>query len=293
MTSLVRSISTAVGRSPPHEPLIHREDQYESALFETLNAMQTRHFWYLGRHRFLLRALQGALRHRHPAAESICGIDLGGGCGGWLRYLHRHVPALFQELALADSSQEALSFAASVVPPGVSLHQIDLLQNPWTDRWDVAFLLDVLEHIPEDAAALRGIGTSLKPGGLVFVTTPALERFRTGNDELVHHVRRYSRTDFQQLAQDCGLDLVTSRYFMFFLSPLLVLSRWLAPARAGMSRRKIQDYVNRTHRVPAAPVNQALRLVFSMETPLGLWLPFPWGTSLLGVFRKPRHLDRQ
>ncbi len=287
MTSFVRSISTVAGHSHPHEPLIHRDEQYESALFETLNAMQTRHFWYLGRHRFLLRALRCALRQRHPAGEPICGIDLGGGCGGWLRYLHHHVPALFQELALGDSSPEALDFAAGVVPPDVSLYQIDLLQNPWTDRWDVAFLLDVLEHIPEDAAALRGIGASLKPGGLVFVTTPALERFRTVNDELVHHVRRYSRADFQQLARDCGLELVTSHYFMFFLSPLLILSRWLAPATAGMSRADIRDYVNRTHRVPAAPINQVLRLIFSMETPLGLWLPFPWGTSLLGVFRKP------
>ena len=129
--------------------------------------------------------------------------------------------------------------------------------------------------------------TSLKPGGLLFVTTPALECFRTMNDELVHHVRRYTRADFKQLARNCGLELVASRYFMFFLSPLLILSRWLAPAVARMHGREIRDYVTRTHSVPATPINQALRLLFSMETPLGLWLPFPWGTSLLGVFRKP------
>src|SRR5204863_3763869 len=124
---------------------------------------------------------------------------------------------------------------------------------------------DVLEHIPDDAAALRGIVTSLKPGGLLLVTTPALEHFRTMNDELVHHVRRYSRGDFQQLARDCGLELVTARYFMFFLSPLLILSRWIAPAVARVSGREIRDYVIRSHRVPAAPINLLLRLIFSLE----------------------------
>ncbi len=249
--------------------------------------MQARHFWYLGRHRFLLEALKRGLRILVPREPDLSGIDLGGGCGGWVQYLHHQAPALFQELALGDSSPQALDFAAGVVPASVDRYQIDLHQNPWTDRWDVAFLLDVLEHIHEDAAVLRGIGASLKPGGLLFVTTPALECFRSMNDELVHHVRRYSRADFNQLAATCGLQLVRSRYFMFFLSPFLLLSRWFAPAVDRASDREIREYVNKTHRVPAAPINQTLRLVFSMETPLGLWLPFPWGTSLLGVFRKP------
>jgi hypothetical protein len=53
-----------------------------------------------------------------------------------------------------------------------------------------------------------------------------------------------------------------------------------------MSKDEIYDLAKRTHRVPVAPVNRFLRLVFSLETPLGLWLPFPWGTSILGVFQK-------
>jgi hypothetical protein len=30
-----------------------------------------------------------------------------------------------------------------------------------------------------------------------------------------------------------------------------------------------------------------LAAVFAAETPLGHFLRFPWGTSVLGVFRKP------
>jgi hypothetical protein len=54
-----------------------------------------------------------------------------------------------------------------------------------------------------------------------------------------------------------------------------------------MSKDEIFELAKRTHRVPSAPINGLLRFIFSLETPLGLWCPFPWGTSILGVFQKP------
>jgi hypothetical protein len=44
--------------------------------------------------------------------------------------------------------------------------------------------------------------------------------------------------------------------------------------------------VHKQHEVPANIINSSLNLIFSAETPLGHWLPFPWGTSILGVFQK-------
>jgi hypothetical protein len=73
---------------------------------------------------------------------------------------------------------------------------------------------------------------------------------------------------------------------MFFLSPLLLLSRMRPPDLEKMTEEEIQAHLRRTHQVPATPVNFALGLAFGSETPLGLWLPFPWGTSVLGVFQK-------
>jgi hypothetical protein len=35
-------------------------------------------------------------------------------------------------------------------------------------------------------------------------------------------------------------------------------------------------------------LNGLLSLIFAAETPLGLRLSFPWGTSVLGVFEKER-----
>jgi hypothetical protein len=73
---------------------------------------------------------------------------------------------------------------------------------------------------------------------------------------------------------------------MFFLSPLLWISRMFHPRLKDLTQDQLRDLLQRTHRVPSAPVNGLLTCCFSAETPLGLRMPFPWGTSILGVFRK-------
>jgi len=281
--------ATAEGILVPEWPVVHRDQEYDPTGFGVLRDMQIRHFWYRGRHRFVRYALARALGPATVGANAaLRAIDLGGGCGGWIRYLKERDPDRFAELAVGDSSRHALEFAAPVVGPGVARYQIDLYDLGWRERWDLAFLLDVLEHIPDDRRVLHQIRESLCPGGTLIVTTPALQSLWTYNDDLAKHVRRYSRRDLAVLARESGLELVWSRYFMFLLSPLLLASRLGSPDLARMSPAEIAEHARRTHSTPPWPVNRLLGLIFAAETPLGAWLPFPWGTSVLAVMRRPR-----
>jgi SAM-dependent methyltransferase len=272
----------------PNAPVFHRDEEYDSRGFNLLRDMQSRHFWYQGRHRFLLRALKLHLPKSFEKEKALTAIDLGGGCGGWIAFLQRHLPNRFKELALSDSSLRALELAGPLVGEDVPRYQTDLLRLGWRDRWDAAFLLDVLEHIPQDAEVLSQIRQALKPGGMLFVTTPALKCFWSYNDEIFHHVRRYTKRDFARLADTAGLHLLRASYFMFFLSPLLWLSRLKRFDLANMNENEIWALVERTHRGPFPPVNTLMKFIFDLETAVGFWLPFPWGTSILGVFQKPR-----
>ncbi len=273
------------GIATPPVPVAHRDDEYDSSAFAVLFAMQRDHFWYRGRHRFLLEALRRHLRGRDASALRM--IDCGGGCGGWVAYLAQHGKINAAELALADSSRTALEMAGSVLPATARRYQIDLLNLQWRQRWDVMFLLDVLEHIPDHEAALQQARDALRPGGLLFVTVPALRFFWSWNDEVVHHQRRYSRADFRALAPKTGFRLRDARYFMFFLSPLLLASRAAAGAKVpNMTEAKRRELMENMHRVPGPLVNNTLAAFFAAETPLGHWLPFPWGTSLLAVLEK-------
>jgi SAM-dependent methyltransferase len=277
----------ADGIRVPEFGVTHREHEFDSRAFEVLLDMQGRHFWYRGRHRFIHHALERHLgSHFADRGGGLAAVDLGGGCGGWIDYLQRRSGRLFRELALADSALGALQRAGPLLPSSITRYQIDLLHLGWRDRWDVAFLLDVLEHLPQDTDALVQVREALRPGGWLFVTTPALRFFWSYNDELAHHVRRYSRADFAGLAGRTGLRLVDTRYFMFLLSPLLWLARLKRPAADRMTDAETRALLERKHRVPPAPINALLTLIFAAETPAGHWVRFPWGTSLLGVFQK-------
>jgi SAM-dependent methyltransferase len=264
----------------------HREEEYGSQGFDILAAMQHRHFWYRGRHRFLLRAVERHLRAAVNCARPRV-IDIGGGCGGWIAYLLAHSRLALAEAALADSSEKALLEARRFLPENVGRFQVDVLSLPWRSRWDAVFLLDVLEHIPDERRALQQLHQALTPGGKLFITVPALNCFWTWNDEAVGHQRRYAKADFRRLAEACGYRMLDTRYFMFFLSPLLLASRFAMSLRTAVRSREGQwELVSRMHRVPWWPVNGLCAAIFAFETPLGHWLPFPWGTSLLAVLER-------
>lgn len=274
-------------RVPPN-PVCHREQDYDSRGYHRLAAMQRDHFWYRGRHRFLLRAVRKWALPRFPSDSSPRLIDLGGGCGGWVRYLADASPWLAPQLALGDSSAHALTLAAESLPPTTVRFQTDILDLQWTDRWDCAFLLDVLEHVADHEGALCEIRRAVAPGGLLFITVPALRAFWSYVDEVGHHQRRYHVEDFTRLAHSTGWDLVDCRYFMFFLSPLLWLRRSMQSRSVGqMTTDERLVSAQKGDEVPPWLVNEGLAAIFASETPLGHLVRFPWGTSILAVLQRP------
>lgn len=266
----------------PNIALQHRCDEYDEAGFTTLLDMQERHFWYRGRHRFLLAAVD---RYLLKAGTRHDVIDLGGGVGGWVRYLTQHRPDGLGQVALADSSLEALKLAMPILPPTSQRYQIDLMQLQMHEQWDAAFLLDVIEHLPDDLQALRQASDAIKPGGYLFVTTPAFPQLWSYIDDMSHHLRRYRRNDFTRLAKETGLTLCDTRYFMFFLSPAYWLSR-IKPSIATMLSVQRNEFISKQHQVPAPFINGILFATFALETPIGHYFRFPWGTSILAVFKK-------
>jgi SAM-dependent methyltransferase len=265
------------------KPLLHDAEQYDARGYEILREMQRQHFWYRGRHRFL----EAAARRYAAASPNLRVIDLGAGCGGWMAHLMESALFPDAELALGDSSLIALENSRQLAGGRIQRFQIDLLDLGFERRWDVAFLLDVIEHLDDDVEALRNAERALVPGGLLFVTVPALQVFWSWNDEVVKHKRRYDEGQLVRAAEAAGFEALDTRYFMFFLSPFLLLSRRLNQASiAKLSEQEKWALVERTHRVPFAPVNALLGGALALETPLSRLLRFPYGSSLLGVFRK-------
>ena len=205
--------------------------------------------------------------------------------GGWVRFLNDNNPSRFSELALGDSSNIAIVEARKILPKEIQVYQVDLMDLHWQNKWDVIFLLDVIEHCPDDEAILTHAYNALKPGGKLIVSTPALMAFWSYNDVYSSHLRRYNISDYQSLAKKTGFNLIDARYFMFLLSPLYWLSR--KTKSTHLSDEEMEKTVHKEHQVPTGIVNLLLTKIFSSESVLGHIFRFPWGTSVLGVFEKP------
>jgi 2-polyprenyl-3-methyl-5-hydroxy-6-metoxy-1,4-benzoquinol methylase len=276
------------GDHMPSGAVIHRDQEYDSRSHALLQRMQEGHFWYRGRHRFLLEAVHRHLGSYADQEAALDLVDLGGGCGGWLSFMLARRFFAVDDVVLADSSAEALSMAADSVPPFVKRRQVDLMDLPWSGRFDIAFLLDVLEHLPDERAILSQIRAALVPGGLLFITVPALRNFWSWNDDVCRHLRRYARRDFIRLAAESGFELLDSRYFMFILSPILVASRFAVATTIRMpTEARKRELAEKMHAVPGPLINTILTSAFAAETPLGHIIRFPWGTSLLAALRRP------
>ena len=127
----------------------------------------------------------------------------------WL-YLHRE-PALLAGKAVLHVAPEAMiapyieatarDYVSTDVEPGRAAVQADLTALPFADaQFDTVVCSHVLEHVPDDHAALGEIQRVLRPGGVALIQTPvnydqpATYEDRYEADE-AERLRRFSQSD--------------------------------------------------------------------------------------------------
>jgi SAM-dependent methyltransferase len=106
---------------------------------------------------------------------------------------------------------------------------------------DLIYTLNVLEHISDDAAAVRALSTKLKAGGTLLVYVPAFEILYSSFDAKIGHLRRYRRGTLAKLITTAGLQVTEARYAdsAGFLAALL----FRALGHGGsISRRAVKFY---------------------------------------------------
>lgn len=86
--------------------------------------------------------------------------------------------------------------------------------------FDLVLLLDVVEHVDDDAGFLGElVEKRLSKGGRVLMTVPAFNVFFSGHDTFLGHRRRYNLDELSALAERAGLSVKSSGYLFSSLLP--------------------------------------------------------------------------
>ena len=141
-------------------------------------------------------------------------------------------------------------------------------------QYSLITMLDVLEHLENPIAALRHALALLAPDGRMIITVPALMALWTNHDVLNHHLTRFTKRSFRQVAGGAGFATQEERY----------LYHWTCPVKLGV--RVMENVVHsqpEAPRIPAGWANNLLFRVSRLEQKTLSALPMPFGSSLLVV----------
>lgn len=94
-------------------------------------------------------------------------------------------------------------------------------------------MLDVVEHIEDDVAALAAMRDCLAPGGKILITVPAHQWMWSAHDVVNHHKRRYSKAALKAALDKAGLSPTHFGYFNSLLFPLAAAAPCRAADRQG------------------------------------------------------------
>ena len=114
------------------------------------------------------------------------------------------------------SCAEAARQALAVAPTKKSVEHIvgDYVNAPLPkDNYDAALLINVLEHLQDDRAAVRKARSELRMDGRLVIFVPAFALLMSNLDRRLGHYRRYTTGSLRQLLEGAGFTVTALRYY--------------------------------------------------------------------------------
>jgi len=147
-------------------------------------------------------------------------LDAGAGFGQHTFYLSGMNPNW--EILAVDVKQEQVEdcnkFFAQIGRKHVKFEVADLTKYRLDNTYDLALSVDVMEHILEDVLVFKNICASLKPGGMLLISTPSDQGgsdVQEGGETsfIEEHVRDgYNIKEIQEKLLSAGFSKAEARY---------------------------------------------------------------------------------
>jgi SAM-dependent methyltransferase len=234
-------------------------------VYDRMAEHDSTHWWYVARRDILAAYIA---RHVKPPKGARI-LEIGCGTGHNLPML-----GAFGEVDAIEIDPAAAAIASQRLGKPVGSSPLPELTGVAEGQYDLIAVLDVIEHIDDDVAALRAMAKRLKPGGKILIAVPAHQWMWSAHDVVNHHKRRYSKATLTDALRKAGLGWSQLRWFNSLLFPAAIAARV-----AG----KLTGKDDSDDSPPAKPLNWAFEKIFGLERHLLGRIPLPPGLSLIVV----------
>lgn len=224
--------------------------------------------WNVIRHLPFMKSLHG---------KKVC--DLGAGLGFFSVGFARNGA----NVTAVDVDKDALEYLSKTY--GIDVLQKDVEKDDLAaGEYDVVFIGEILEHIRDPSALVAKSAAALKPGGLLVLSTPALEGLLIHSEgkQLAHthgsekHERDgFTEAELKDLLNGSGLEVVYSRFTIFLLAELFMQTTKRAYMKSKKAYHSQSDVlaVTKTFKYRVLKtIFPALMLLFRIEEFLSLTL---------------------
>ncbi|MFC1598370.1 class I SAM-dependent methyltransferase [Patescibacteria group bacterium] len=222
------------------------------------------HFYLAGKRSLIKQLLQKA---KLPTRATI--LDIGCGSAAELETLFP-----FGQITALDNNPQIikrLKHQYTTICCDISSANL----KPATFDSIVAF--DVLEHIKNQASALKNIHHALKDDGHFILTVPAYPALYSQHDRALNHKRRYTRHTLLNVLEQNGFDCIAIGHWNSALFPLIAIKRLLG--------KKIQPGESELRPI-ITPLNTLFKYLLLIEAAIATRIPLPFGISIWAICKK-------
>lgn len=190
-----------------------------------------------------LEVLEGADNYNNWIASSLRpyvkspALEIGAGTGNISEYFKD-----IKELVLSDNDSQLVKKLGEKFKENknISVETLDIAENfgKVKHQFKTIFAINVLEHIKDDAKALRNMHMLLEQGGRIVLLVPAKKFAFTDLDKNLGHFRRYEKIELQEKIKNAGFEAEKIVFFNF-----LGLLSWLVRDRVSRG----ETHLNKSH----------------------------------------------
>ena len=235
----------------------------DRTLYNHMARLDDVHWWYRGRRQILEKYIERSANL--PTDARI--LEIGCGTGHNLAML-----AKFGSVDAIEIDETSRVIAEGRLGREIYTSSLPELRDISRNAYDMIALLDVLEHVEDDVAALRSMADCLKQGGKILITVPAHPWMWSNHDVVNHHHRRYTRKSLAKCLTKAGLRFDQLNYFNSLLFPIAVTQRLAA---------KVFGNESQGNATLPGPMNNLFEKIFVLERYAIGRFPLPLGLSLV------------